>query len=166
MVLPSGLIRQHCMQAFGTLVERANEAWPMRDELCLSQLAGGAQLDEPNGAELLLRTRPIQRALDEIHAAPERDWSIDELSALVGWSNSRFSHVFSAELGLPPRRYMEQCRMRLAQGLLHSNESSITGDRSARLGTKMPITSVAALNIASSCSPSSYRQRVEANHWA
>ena len=34
-------------------------------------------------AKVLYKSWPLQRALDEIHAAPERDWAIDELAA---WS--------------------------------------------------------------------------------
>ena len=108
---------------FASLVERADEAWPMRDELCLSQLRVVLSWINPH-AQKPPESGPIQRAMDEIHAAPEYDWSVDELAALVGWSNSRLSHVFTGG-GYSSPALSRAMPNEFDQGLLRGSESSI-----------------------------------------
>lgn len=156
LTLAAGPIREYCIAAFATLVDRADEAWPMRDELCMSQLRVVLSWMNPTDAAAP-SSRPIQRALDEIHAAPERDWSVDELAQRVGWSNSRLSHVFTQEVGVSPRRYIERCRMHLAQGLLQSSESSIAAI-AQRVGYEDPNYFCRRFRMYANNSPTKYRQ--------
>ena len=59
IVLPSGPVFSALSAGLhATLVERADEAWPMRDELCLSQLRVILSWMNPNGQSALQKLAP------------------------------------------------------------------------------------------------------------
>ncbi len=58
----------------------------------------------------------IRRAVEMMRLEPDRNFTQDELAAALGLSPSRVLHLFSAELGVPYRRF------RLWKRLLHSFE--------------------------------------------
>ena len=61
------------------------------------------------------RTRRIALAVEAIGAAPERKWTLSELSALASVSPGHLAHLFRAELGLSV--YDHVIRARLARAL-------------------------------------------------
>jgi transcriptional regulator GlxA family with amidase domain len=60
----------------------------------------------------------LARAIGAVHAAPARDWSVDELAALAGLSRSAICARFAAVLGVGPMRYVRDWRLFLARDAL------------------------------------------------
>lgn len=75
----------------------------------------------------------IASALDLIHQAPERPWTVASLSEQVGLSRSPFAARFHEKVGMPPLAYLTQWRMRLAARLLRERHLSLA-QVSARVG--------------------------------
>lgn len=65
----------------------------------------------------------VALALRGIEDAPGQAWSVERLAALTGLSPGRFAHVFRAEVGMPPWRWILDRRLaQAAQRLLHGDE--------------------------------------------
>ncbi|EOC1344856.1 AraC family transcriptional regulator [Cronobacter dublinensis] len=56
----------------------------------------------------------LMRALNLMHATPDKSWQISELANLVGMSRAGFIRRFSLLIGTTPMRYLTDWRMRLA----------------------------------------------------
>jgi AraC-like DNA-binding protein len=61
---------------------------------------------------------PVARALQALHATPERDWTVATLAQAAGLSRSALAERFAARVGHPPAEYLRCWRMQLAAGLL------------------------------------------------
>lgn len=68
----------------------------------------------------------VSRTVERLHEQAERDASIGEIAAQVALSESRFSHLFSDQLRVSPRRYLLWLRLREALQLL-AGGASLTG---------------------------------------
>jgi AraC-like DNA-binding protein len=85
-----------------------------------------ASMPERNGGWLAgLRDESIGRALAGLHAAPERDWSLDVLARSAGMSRPVFAERFAQLVGVPPMQYLAQWRMQLAAGQLSGTSLSL-----------------------------------------
>jgi AraC-like DNA-binding protein len=80
-----------------------------------------------------LRNPGLGRVLAAIHRAPERDWSVAALAAVMGASRSRFAECFAAGVGQTPARYVAELRMQLARRWLQQDRARIAAV-AARLG--------------------------------
>lgn len=60
----------------------------------------------------------IERARDYLHAHYAEPLSLDQVARLVHLSPYHFSHLFSAQIGVPPHVYLNQIRVRHARNLL------------------------------------------------
>jgi AraC family transcriptional regulator of arabinose operon len=99
------------------------------DRLCSSGLPH-SQLLARNALEAALlwwdlrhpTGRPVDprvvEAIDYVSRHPNRHVSVGELALAVHLSASRFSHLFSHETGMTPRRFVERQRIERAQQLL------------------------------------------------
>jgi AraC-like DNA-binding protein len=67
----------------------------------------------------------IAEVLDQIHAAPNRPWTVPDLSASVGMSRTAFVNRFTAVLGLPPKRYLTEWRLAYAARLLRETDAPL-----------------------------------------
>lgn len=65
-----------------------------------------------------LTDRHIAPVLQAVHAEPERNWTLVELSRLAGQSRSSFAARFKQRVGVAPLDYLKRWRMRLAAGRL------------------------------------------------
>jgi AraC-like DNA-binding protein len=77
--------------------------------------------EQPSGAAGwlgALRDPSIGAALGLIHQAPEKQWTVPELSAAVGLSRSPFAAKFTALVGEPPMSYLKRWRLQRAATLL------------------------------------------------
>jgi len=72
-----------------------------------------------------LRDARIATALSEIHAAPERSWTVNELATAAGMSRSPFAARFTALVGEPPLKYLTRWRMQLATRLLRGGDFTV-----------------------------------------
>ncbi|HEY4200171.1 MAG TPA: AraC family transcriptional regulator [Devosiaceae bacterium] len=100
----------------------------------------------------------VGKALSEMHAAPERDWTIEELARLVGLSRSPLAARFAELVGIPPMQYLAKWRMQSAAALLSGGHESI-----AVIADQVGYASVEGFSRAFSkmvgMSPSAWRQR-------
>lgn len=58
-----------------------------------------------------VRCPQVGQVLAAIHKAPERDWSLAELAAVMGVSRSTFVEKFSGTVGETPARYVARVKM-------------------------------------------------------
>jgi transcriptional regulator GlxA family with amidase domain len=60
----------------------------------------------------------IQRVLDSIDQALDRDFSVSELARQVGLSDSYFHRLFQVEMGVSPAKYSRDLKLRQAERLI------------------------------------------------
>lgn len=100
----------------------------------------------------------IARALNVIHTAPEKPWSVAELANAAGLSRSVFAARFVTLVGQPPSRYLIGLRLDKAAELLQRTKRTI-----AQIADNTGYTSEAAFSRAFKLrfgiSPSSWRQQ-------
>ena len=82
----------------------------------LIELSAKAQSARNDG-----RASPIDTAIRQIEAQPERSHSIDQLAALARMSRRLFTRKFRAATGKPVRQYQLEHKLRIARSLLHHN---------------------------------------------
>ncbi|MEC3913678.1 AraC family transcriptional regulator [Nocardia sp. CDC160] len=69
----------------------------------------------------------VADALRAMHAAPERAWTVPELSALAGVSRATLARRFLATVGEPPLSYLTRWRMLTAARLLRDTDLPLAG---------------------------------------
>lgn len=99
--------------------------------------------DDRQGWLAGLRDRQIGKALALLHAAPAKDWSMEELAAEVALSRSGFNDRFSALVGQTPMQYLTYWRMQLAAQRLKDSRETV-----AQVGYAVGYESEAAFNRA------------------
>ena len=72
-----------------------------------------------------VRDSVIGRAMQAMHADPQRHWTLDELAATAASSRSAVAARFSELLGESPMRYLTRLRMALAARLLTDSHKSL-----------------------------------------
>lgn len=90
-----------------------------------------------------LRDPQIGRALGRMHAHPEYDWTLIELSRQANMSRSAFAERFTALVGAPPMRYLAAWRLEQAHA-----ELLATTDPIASISSRVGYTSEAAFSRA------------------
>lgn len=60
----------------------------------------------------------LARAINAVHARPERNWSLIELAREAGMSRARFAAHFRDVVGMTPGAYLSEWRIGVAQSLL------------------------------------------------
>jgi len=68
----------------------------------------------------------VQEALERIATTPADDHSIDKLAQRVSLSPSRFAHLFKAETGQSPQRFITETRLNEAAKLIGGTAMSVT----------------------------------------
>ncbi|GAA5199172.1 AraC family transcriptional regulator [Rugosimonospora acidiphila] len=86
-----------------------------------------SRLLAPGGTAPRLAAHP---AVARVRALIERDyqhnWTLGELSGAVGLAPTYLAGLFARELGVPPHRYLNQCRVRRAAQLLRASDVPVT----------------------------------------
>ena len=72
------------------------------------------------------QTQWIERLCQQIREHPNKDYSVSKLAREAGYTRSYFSSIFKASVGLSPRDYAVQARMRAAEHLLFDSDYSIS----------------------------------------
>ncbi|MGI9273818.1 MAG: cupin domain-containing protein [Endozoicomonas sp.] len=100
----------------------------MMDRLCeilivqlLRHVMASGQVD--SGMLAGLAHPQLRRAVEAIHNAPEKNWSLVELAAIAAMSRSRFADLFRTVLGQTPGEYLTGWRVEQAKRLLKKGES-------------------------------------------
>jgi AraC-like DNA-binding protein len=81
--------------------------------------------DDASGWLAGLRDRHVGKALGAIHAAPARDWTLEELGRAAGLSRSALHERFVRFVGQPPMQYLTHWRMQLAANQLRSSHAGV-----------------------------------------
>lgn len=95
-------------------------------------------------------------ALQAIHRAPERRWTVSALAAQGHVSTSLLDERFRDLLGQPPIRYLAGWRMHVAQGLLRTTELGVA-TVARRVGYDSEVAFSRAFKRASGLAPSVWR---------
>jgi AraC-like DNA-binding protein len=108
------------------LVIDEQQIWLDRGDIALA-VSGSAHrlLDGSDGWTPALRDPHIGAAIAAIHRDPGRAWTVETLAGLARVSRSTFSARFTDRVGISPKRYIAQLRMRLAVRRLKSDRSSL-----------------------------------------
>lgn len=72
-----------------------------------------------------LREPRVSRALQAMHGAPERHWTVAQLARVAGQSRSAFSAQFKHVVGQAPLAYLTQWRIAVATRLLETERTSM-----------------------------------------
>lgn len=121
--LDAGRLRRGCLRTCGHHVVGPERAEPVIDALAAMNRTGAGcgeaaacfdRLVETWGigtGPLPERDERIDAALGLIRTLPEKKISLAELAARVHLSESRFIHLFTEYVGIPPRRYLLWARL-------------------------------------------------------
>lgn len=60
----------------------------------------------------------LSKALAEVHAAPEKPWTVNDMARVAGMSRTLFAQKFTALIGMTPLGYVTQWRMQMAKRAL------------------------------------------------
>lgn len=118
----------------------------------LSQSPGLATLMEA------FRDRQIGRALELIHADPNRGWTVEGLASAVAMSRSRFAERFRELVGVGPMSYLADWRLQKALALLERSRSSVQ-EIAGHIGYSSPAAFTRAFAGKFGIAPSEYRRR-------
>jgi AraC-like DNA-binding protein len=105
---------EYAEQRPGSDFMRAQLAGMMLVEAMRSTTADGA----PPGLLRGLGDERLAVALQQMHAGPEKPWTIEQLAGLAALSRSAFFDRFTRKVGVAPMEYLLRWRMELAKGLL------------------------------------------------
>jgi AraC-like DNA-binding protein len=96
--------------------------------------------------------------LQQIHAAPARRWTLNDMAGVASQSRSTFALNFKRRVGMAPQEYLTRWRMHLALQALNTSGSSVS-----RIGQSLGYQSDSAFSSAfkrlMNCSPREYRER-------
>jgi AraC-like DNA-binding protein len=112
-----------------------------------------------------LRDAVVGKALSQMHAAPARDWTLDELARQVGVSRSVLAERFTAVVGTPPMHYLAKWRMQIAWGLLGDGRANLA-DIAAEVGYGSEAAFSRAFKKLVGESPSTWRRRARETEMA
>ena len=107
-----------------------------------------------------VRSPQIARALGRIHEAPERAWTLEELSQEAGLSRAAFARIFNASVGEPPHSYLTRWRMGIAAQLLEDTDLRLA-EIAPRVGYRSEFSFSRAFKLARGVSPIQYRRAVQ-----
>jgi AraC family transcriptional regulator, alkane utilization regulator len=105
-----------------------------------------------------IRDRRIGVALDRIHQAPERPWTIASLAAEAGMSRSSFAARFKTLVGEPPLTYLTRWRMLTASTWLRTSDVSVAAIAD-RIGYQSEAAFTKAFKRQFAMSPAVFRRR-------
>lgn len=111
-----------------------------------------------DGWSAALRDPAVHAALQAIHGAPDRPWTVRELGAAAGLSRAAFSRRFTASVGRPALSYLTWWRMTLAARLLRDSDASLRSV-ATRAGYTSEFAFSAAFKREHGVSPGAYRRR-------
>lgn len=100
--------------------------------------------------------RRVQIVKSALEADFRRAWDIQSLARLVNLSESRFRHLFKAEIGQAPAQYLRSIRMLEAEKLLRTTFLSVK-EIMNRVGISNESHFVHAFKKAHGLPPSKYR---------
>lgn len=105
----------------------------------------------------------LRKLLVGVEQHLEGKWSLTEMAAVAGISVPRIVQLFRQQVGMPPRRYLEFCRVKKAAELLISTDSTIS-EISAVVGFENPFYFSTRFKQCLGVPPSVYRIHYRCDH--
>ncbi|MCC3294293.1 AraC family transcriptional regulator [Arthrobacter sp. zg-Y411] len=118
-----------------------------------------ADADLPQGWLKLLADERLRPALAMIHASPSRPWSLQDLARASAMSRTAFAERFREVAGTPPRTYLNNWRMLVAQRELRGGDTRVRA-LALELGYSSESSFSTAFKRSVGESPLQYRSRV------
>ncbi|MGV3710178.1 MAG: AraC family transcriptional regulator [Gemmatimonas sp.] len=103
------------------------------EALLIEALRAEPDEDAPPGLLRGLADPQLARALRQMHAHIDRQWTVAQLASASAMSRSAFYEKFTATLGIPPMEYLLQWRMTVARTLLQTGDANV-GEIAERVG--------------------------------
>ncbi len=104
-----------------------------------------------------LQDPQIGKALNTMHAAPDRPWTVESLAAEVAMSRSRFADRFRDLMGMSPMAYLSEWRLQKALALLDEPRFSVS-QVAVQSGYQSPAAFTRAFAAKFGTSPTEYRR--------
>jgi AraC-like DNA-binding protein len=82
-------------------------------------------LEELGGSGDVLREQPFAELMQFLKDNLCRDISVEEMAEVMNLSRSHFTRIFNREMGMSPRMYLEDLRLKTAMGLLYKEQKSV-----------------------------------------
>ncbi len=98
----------------------------------------------------------VGAALELIHEAPQRDWTVARLASAVAMSRSNFAKRFAVCVGESPMRYLARCRILRAAQVLDAERLSVT-EAMQSVGYESESSFTKAFQRHLGCTPAAYR---------
>jgi len=98
----------------------------------------------------------VGAALELIHEAPQRDWTVARLASAVAMSRSNFAKRFAVCVGESPMRYLARCRILRAAQVLDAERLSVT-EAMQSVGYESESSFTKAFQRHLGCTPGAYR---------
>src|SRR2546423_12278833 len=98
----------------------------------------------------------VGAALELIHEAPQKDWTVGRLASAVAMSRSSFAQRFAVCVGESPMRYLARCRILRAAQLLDAERLSVTAAMQS-VGYESESSFTKAFQRHLGCTPAAYR---------
>ena len=130
---------------FALALNALEEALLLADEANPARSGGGADAR-------------IRAVADGVRADLAREWDIAALAAAAGLSASRFAHLFRAEFGETPRRWIERQRMERARQLLTGTRLAVQ-EIAAQVGFADPFHFTARFRAVTGTAPTALRRK-------
>jgi len=116
---------------------------------------------DPGSWSRVLKDANLHRAVQAMHGAPERDWSLEDLALESGLSRAAFAQRFKRTAGDTPAHYLARIRIQRAMDLLRATDENL--DRIAeRVGYGDPFVFSKAFKRLQGVSPREYRKQLMA----
>ncbi len=138
--------------ALSSGAERHREDWAMN---ALERVLLRLEAVNPAAADLDLRVRRAMAHLGEHH---RRALRLDGVAAAVGCSVSRLAHIFRAQVGMAPMRWLEEHRIARAREMLLVGSQPLAAI-GAEVGIPEPAYFARVFRRRSGCSPREFRAR-------
>lgn len=112
-------------EAIGTRPGREVVLQHLLEVLLIEALRSKAELGDTPGLLRGLSDDRLAVAIRNMHARPERDWTVAELARDAALSRSGFHDRFQNAIGMAPMAYLTAWRLALAKDLLRKREASV-----------------------------------------
>lgn len=80
---------------------------------------------QPTGSAVGPATLALQELAQQIRHNPQRDWNFSEEAVRLSISLNHFRRIFPQCIGIPPDRYLRECRLDYAARLLRESEDLV-----------------------------------------
>lgn len=99
----------------------------------------------------------VKYAIQYIQFNYNRGIQVNDIVDYIGIDRSWFSHVFKEKMGIPPQKYLQQCRMEHAKKLLVTTDDTVEAI-AGKVGYRDPFTFSKIFKKLTGESPRSYRK--------